>query len=386
LGGIILAAGGTGGHLYPALALAARLEERGHPVHFVTSARGLGADLVRRQGYPVTTVRARGLSGGLPGLLKALLETGLGLLQSLVLLARRRPALVVGTGGYGSAPVVAAAALLGIPTMILEQNAFPGKTTFFLARLARKVCLSFPESASLLPGARTEVTGNPIRPEILSRSRQEARQSLGIPEDRFCLLVSGASQGAASLNEAVLSSLPAWEKYPWTILHLTGPSHYGEVRVRVEGLARGALDYRPVAYMDDMASAYAAADLVVSRAGATTLAEITARGLPAVLVPYPHAAEAHQDKNAQALARAGGAVVLADSEVRTRLAATVAELAFDAGRRADMARASGSLGQPRALERVVEIALTLATTSARAGDLAAAPGRGGSRGSWKEQR
>lgn len=354
---VVLAGGGTGGHLYPALAVADRLREEGGEVLFVGTRRGLGARVVPERGYRISFVRARGLTGGVPGAVRAVVESAVGLVQSLALLARRRPDLVVGTGGYVCAPVVLAATLLGIPSILLEQNAIAGKATKFLSRFARRVCLSFPGSEAGLPPDRVEVTGNPVRSEIVVREREAARQALGVPPGQPCVLVSGASQGAASLNRGVLRALPSWREREWTVIHLTGPTHLDEVQTRSAPHREGArLDYRPLGYTDDMAGALAAADLVVCRAGATTLAEVTARGLPSVLVPYPFAAERHQDHNARVLAEGGAAVVVADEAVEERLGALVEDLLARPQDRERMALASRELGRPGAAERVVEVA------------------------------
>lgn len=371
---VVLAGGGTGGHLYPALAVAEELRAIGGEVLFVGTPRSLGARIVPGRGYRYEGVRARGLTGGMRGLVLAALEGAVGLAQSLVLLSRERPELVIGTGGYVCAPVVLAATLLRIPSVLLEQNAIPGKATRFLSRFARKVCVSMPESREGLPGSRVEVTGNPIRAEIVARSREEARARLGIPEGRSCVLVTGASQGAASLNRAVLRALPAWLERDWTVLHLTGPGHVEEVEVRSRPLVEGArLDYRPIGYQEDIAEFYAAADLVICRAGATTLAEITARGLPAVLVPYPYAAERHQDHNAAVLARHGAAIVLEDEAVEEGLEAVVQGLLADPEELLRMAGASRTLGRADAAARVVRVALQQA--GRRSGWLAASGDR-----------
>ncbi len=354
---VVLAGGGTGGHLYPALAVAERVRAEGGTVLFVGTRRGLGARVVPEHGYRMAFVRARGLAGGVKGALLAIAETTVGLAQSLVVLLREKPDLVIGSGGYVCVPVVLAASLLRIPAILLEQNAIPGKATRLLARVARKVCVSLPGSHHGLPRGRVEVTGNPVRQEILTRDRGQARQALDLAEGRTCVLVSGASQGAASLNRAVLQALPAWKARDWTILHLAGPSHLEEVSARARSLVSdSALDYRVIGYQEDMAGLYAAADLVVCRAGATTLAEVTSRGLPAILVPYPFAAERHQDRNAAVLEGHGAARVVADEVVEEALAQLVLDLVGDPGVMQRMARASRDLGHVDAAARVLQVA------------------------------
>jgi len=354
---VVLAGGGTGGHLYPALAVAERVRVEGGAVLFVGTRRGLGARVVPEHGYPIAFVRARGLTGGLGGAFLALYHTAVGLVQSVVLLAEEKPDLVIGSGGYVCVPVVLAASLLRIPAILLEQNAIPGKATRLLSRVARKVCVSLPDCRQGLPPGRVVVTGNPVRQEILSRDRGSARQGLGLPEGRTCILVSGASQGAASLNRAVLKALPVWRAQEWTVLHLAGPAHLEQVRAQARGLVSGStLDYRVIGYQEDMAELYAAADVVVCRAGATTLAEVTARGLPAVLVPYPHAAERHQDHNAAVLEGHGAAWVLADEMVEEHLAQRVLDLVGAPQVLEQMARASRKLGRADAASAVLQVA------------------------------
>ncbi|MEW6278593.1 MAG: UDP-N-acetylglucosamine--N-acetylmuramyl-(pentapeptide) pyrophosphoryl-undecaprenol N-acetylglucosamine transferase, partial [Candidatus Eremiobacterota bacterium] len=277
---ILFAGGGTGGHLYPGLALAERLRSEGVEVEFVGTRKGVEAEVVPRHGFAIRFVRAGRFSRKPLHLVRGVLETTVGFIQCLVWLLSRRPGLVVGTGGYASAPVGLASAVLGVPLLVLEQNAVPGKVTRLLARFARRACVSFPETLRWLPSERAEVTGNPIRPEILACTREEGRRRLGLDLQRPCLLVTGASQGAESLNRAVLRSLSRWSQRGWSVVHLTGPKNLAEVVEAAAALVRDApLRYQALGYLDDMAAAYAAADLVVCRAGATTLAEVTARGL-----------------------------------------------------------------------------------------------------------
>ncbi len=348
---VLFAGGGTGGHLYPGLTLAERLRAEGVDVHFFGSRRGVEVEIVPRFGFPLHLVKAGRLSRKPVQALVGVLETAVGFLQCLGFLLRHRPDLIVGTGGYASAPVALAGAVLGVKLMVLEQNAVPGKVTRLLARFARHVCVSFPESTRWLPGKRTLVTGNPVRAEILACTQAEGRKRLGLAPERPCLLVTGASQGAVSLNRAVLRSLPRWSERAWSVLHLTGPKHLEEVER--ERSATSRLDYRPLGYLDDMAAAYAAADLVVCRAGATTLAEVTARGLPAILVPYPFAAEDHQRLNARAAVKSGAAELLEDDQVEAGLAGLVEELLGASDRLTRMAAASRALGKPAATEEIL---------------------------------
>ncbi len=353
---IVFAGGGTGGHLYPGLAIAERLREMGAECRFLGTAQGIEARVVPERGFPVHLVHARGLAGGPLQKLKALLSVARGVFDSLALLGRHRPQLLIVTGGYVCAPVLLAAAVRRLPVLMLEQNALPGKVNRKLGRLARRICLSYQESARYFPAARCLVTGNPVRSEILSATRAQGRQHFGLDSRRPVLLVTGASQGATSLNQAVLKSLPSWKERDWTVLHLTGPKQHEQVEQQARGLIEaGVLDYRTFGYMGEMHLAYAAADLVVSRAGATTLAELTARGLPSILVPYPFAADRHQDFNADTLVERGAALKLDDSAVGELLADTVGGLMEDSQRLGKMAQASLNAGRPQALESILAL-------------------------------
>jgi UDP-N-acetylglucosamine--N-acetylmuramyl-(pentapeptide) pyrophosphoryl-undecaprenol N-acetylglucosamine transferase len=355
---VLFTGGGTGGHIYPALAVAQGVQARFRlsEVLFVGTSRGIEKDAVPNAGFPIRFVHARGLSRQPVTAALALLETGAGFIEATAVLHSFHPHVVVGSGGYVSAPVVAAAGCLRIPVVLLEQNVLPGKTTRLLSRYARKVCASFEDSLSLLPAGKAVVTGNPVRTEIVGRLRDDARRRLDLDAEAFVLLVTGASQGAKSINEAILEALPSWADRQLTVVHLTGKGHFEELRKRGMPLVEGkTIQYRPIAYQEDMASAYAAADLVVARAGATTLAELTCRGLPIILVPYPFAADDHQTKNARRIEQRGAAVVLTDAEVRTRLGALVTELMDNPSRRDTMAQASKSLGRPRALDAILDV-------------------------------
>jgi len=353
---VLFAGGGTGGHLYPGLAVADRLQSLGASCRFVGTARGLEARVVPQRGYPLHLVHAKGLSGRPWQKLWAAFSTLWGVVECLGIVGRHKPQLVVTTGGYVCAPVLLASAVRGVPIVMMEQNALPGKVNRKLSRLARRICLSFAESQKYFPASRCLTTGNPVREEILTATSEQGRDHFKIEPGRKVLLITGASQGAASLNEAVLRALPLWRDRPWTVLHLTGPNHHAQVEQRSRELTQNSmLDYRAFGYMGEMHLAYAAADLVVGRAGATTLAEITARGLPSVLVPYPYAADRHQDYNADALVQRGAAVKLDDAAVVELLSDTVGSLMEDSERLGKMAEASSAGGRPQALDNIVSL-------------------------------
>ncbi|NLG83552.1 MAG: undecaprenyldiphospho-muramoylpentapeptide beta-N-acetylglucosaminyltransferase, partial [Firmicutes bacterium] len=293
-----------------------------------------------------------------PRVLLAAWLAGKGLLTALCLIKRFRPDLVVGTGGYVCGPVVLAAVLCGVPSAIQEQNAFPGLTNRLLGRLVRRVFLGYEEAARYFPPAKIMVTGNPIRRDILGVERVAAAGRLGLDPALTTILVMGASQGARSLNEALLTCLPRLLLQPrLQVLHIAGRRNYETVQEALAHLRLPpAMAARVVVapYIYNIADAYAVADLVVSRAGAISLAEMTARGLPLILVPFPYAAADHQVFNARALEAKGAARVILDRELDgERLYREIAVLLRDPSRLVRMRRASQACGRPEATEKIV---------------------------------
>ncbi len=351
---IVITGGGTGGHLYPGLAIAEALRAASPDteVLFVGGDR-LEARVVPAEGWPFARIAARGLSRR-PGLgtLLALAATALGTLQAFRLLLRWKPDVVVATGGYVCVPVGLAAVALGRPLVLQEQNLRPGLATRVLARWARWASVPHPEAGHRLRARRTEVTGVPLRRRALTGDRARGRERWSLAADRLTLLVIGGSQGAASLNRAAcrLADLLMYDAR-LQILHHTGSEHLHWVREAIghrEHVGPPAIMHHAVAVLDPIGDAYACADLVLCRAGASTLAEVTAWGLPAIVVPYPHAA-AHQEDNAQVLVRAGAAVRIADDNLEGAALVEIAStLLADGTRRAAMAEVSRRLGRPDA--------------------------------------
>ncbi len=359
---VVIAGGGTGGHIYPGLAIAEALVamRRQADVLFV-GGDGLEGRIVPRAGWAYRRVAARAwprrLSWTLPG---AMSLTAVGTVQAAALLWRWRPQVVVATGGYAAAPVGAAAAVLGIPLVVQEQNLSPGVANRILARWARAISVPH-ESVARRLGKRAVVTGVPVRASALRGDRARGRRRFGLDDRGLTLLVLGGSQGARSLNAAVVDMAAYLDAAAEVqILHQTGKDHEEWVRGRLGSLP-GQMRYVATAYIEDMADAYACADLIICRAGAGTLAEATANGLPVVAVPYPHAAEGHQEANARLLESSGAAVVVPDAELSgSRLADLVGGLRNDPQRLAAMAEASRRLGRPQAAERVAELIVAAA--------------------------
>lgn len=360
---IVIAGGGTGGHLFPGLAVAEVLRQRGAAVHFIGTERGLEARRVPQEGYPLHLISVSGLLRvGLLARLRGLSRLPLAALQTRRLLQRLRPAVVIGVGGYASGPAVLLAALAGIPTAVLEQNSVPGRTNRLLARVATRLFLAFPEAADYFPsGARERVVlaGNPVRRALLTAF---AAASAG-PARAPTVLVLGGSQGAHAVNELVAAALVQLHQQGARLprlLHQSGPADVEPLRARYQalGLPEGTLTVQP--FIEDMGRAYAECDLVIGRAGATTLAELCAVGRPALLIPLPTATDDHQTRNAQHLVQAGAAQFLPQGVTTpAALAQSLQALLGDPARLAQMARASHGLGRPQAAETIADQILTL---------------------------
>lgn len=350
---VLIAGGGTGGHLFPGIAVADELVRRyGTEVRFVGSTHGIERTAVPRAGYAVELLPMRGLRReGVGGLLRAAWRIPASVVAALRLVGGFRPQLVVGVGGYASFPAVLAAFLRRVPVVLLEQNASPGAATRALAPLARRVCVSFPQTKDAL-GARAVLTGNPVRGGAASRvvaDRTVAPPDAGNRSAR--ILVFGGSAGAHRLNEVVPPALAAVGR-TLEIVHQTGVADRDAVEAAYRGLGIGAAVH---AFIDDMVAQYRRADLVICRAGATTIAELTALGIAAILVPFPFAAGDHQRLNGQALVDAGAAWMVLDRELTPeRLAATVRGALEDPALLAETRRRALALGHPDATERVVD--------------------------------
>jgi UDP-N-acetylglucosamine--N-acetylmuramyl-(pentapeptide) pyrophosphoryl-undecaprenol N-acetylglucosamine transferase len=352
---VIIAGGGTGGHLYPGIAIAEEVTARpGGEVLFVGTARGLEAKLVPAAGYPLELLEVSGLKRtGWRGLARGLGRLPRAYFASRAILRRFRPDLVIGVGGYASGPIVFAAALAGLPTAIQEQNSRPGFTNRLLGRVVRRVFVAFETSRGFFAAPKTLLTGNPVRRRFLAgQGAGPAAAAAG------ALLVVGGSQGARAVNELVLAMLPllAQRGALPRILHQTGPSDFERTRAAYTALGEslaGAVEVR--AYIDDMPAALAQAALVIGRAGALTLAELAIVGCPAILIPLPTAADDHQTENARELAEAGAALVLRQADAKPAdLADLVAALMSNPARRATMARAMAALGRPGAARAIVD--------------------------------
>ncbi len=359
---LLLTCGGTAGHVYPAVALARVFQQR-HPdceVLFVGADGGMELELVAKEGYGIKTVTIsnfrRTLSPKQWGHnLKSAWNVVASRRQAAAVLKQFRPDLVVGTGGYASFPAVRQAARMGIPTAIHESNAFPGLTTRALAREVDLVMVGFEEAVKHYEDpSKVQVTGTPVRPDFFAHTREEARAKLGIPADARVVLSFWGSLGASVMNRQMVDFCARWKEDGKPFLHIHGAGRDFDgmtAELAGRGMAEGECDVRR--YIYDMPAVMAAADLVLCRAGASTISELTAIGKPAVLVPSPNVTANHQFKNAKVLADRGGAVLLEEKDSSGAvLYDTVMELLADGVKREEMRRAQLSLSVPTAAEDI----------------------------------
>jgi UDP-N-acetylglucosamine--N-acetylmuramyl-(pentapeptide) pyrophosphoryl-undecaprenol N-acetylglucosamine transferase len=357
---VIVAGGGTGGHLYPGIAVAREIARQrpGAIVTFAGTARGIESRVVPREGFELDVIRSGGLKGKAVGQrLSGLALLPLSAVDAWRLLSRRRPHLVIGVGGYSSGPVVALAALRRVPTLLLEQNAVPGLTNRLLAPLVRQAAVTYDTTLPFFRG-KGFVAGNPVRAEFLEP--QTDHSSASAPARALRVLIFGGSQGAHAINVACVEAAAklAASPTPLAVVHQTGERDLAMVR---QGYERAGLAARVEPFLFEMDREMKAADLVVCRAGATTLAEITAAAKPAILVPLPTATDDHQRKNAQELAKAGAAEVIDQRDLSgNRLAVRIFALAADPAGRQRMSDTARGLARPDAARVIAARAIALA--------------------------
>jgi len=349
----MIAGGGTGGHIYPAIAIAQEFvrADPSRRVVFVGTAYGLEKTIVPKAGFPLEFISVGGLKGkGGLDLIKNLARLPFGFVQAWKVVGKNRPNVVLGVVGYSSGPVLLAAKLRGIPTAIHEQNAFPGLANRSLAKFVTAVAVAFPDAAPRLKRSDAVVTGNPIRKEFFETRRQPTT------DNRQRLLIFGGSQGSHILNEAMTGALLFLARFKdrLDIVHQTGPKEVDRVRAAYNTSAFS--NARVVPYLDPIVNEIAAADLVVSRAGAMTIGELAAAGRAAILVPFAAATNNHQELNARVVERAGGAVVITESELTPeRLAAAISDVLGNAQRAVQMGASARSLAAPDATRKITEL-------------------------------
>lgn len=357
---ILFAGGGTGGHLFPAIAIADEIRQTrtDAAITFVGTRKKIESRVVPERGYEFETIWISGFRRKLTieNLLFPL-KVVVALIQSCILVRRLNPAVVVGTGGYVCGPVVYVASLLGIPTVIQEQNSFPGITTRLLASRATEVHLAFESSAKFLGRKdNIKVSGNPVRSALGNVTREEASKFFGLDHTKRTVLVFGGSLGAKSINDAMIQSHRQLIDKGVQVIWQAGDGDHE----RVCSSVTETKEMKVLRFIERMEFAYAACDLAVCRAGATTLAELTLASVPSVLVPYPFAAADHQTENAKVMVGSGASVLLKDDEVREKIVETVTALLGDEHRLSLMAERARSLGKPGAASSVARAVLALA--------------------------
>jgi UDP-N-acetylglucosamine--N-acetylmuramyl-(pentapeptide) pyrophosphoryl-undecaprenol N-acetylglucosamine transferase len=349
---VVVAAGGTAGHVVPAMAVAAELRASGAEVSFLGTRERIEAELVPAAGYEIDYLRARGIDRGKP--LRAALaavEAAAAVGTALRAIRRRRADVVMGGGGFVAGPAGLAAALRRTPLVLTEADSHLGLANRLLAGRARRVCLAFPIAGR--EGPRYEVTGRPVPEAVLGADRDAARARFGVAAGDRCLLVMGGSQGARSINECALAAFAERPGREFRVVHVSGRRDFEALEKRLAA-APHREGYALLAYEPDLGDVLAACDLVVGRSGGSIF-ELTAAGRPAVLVPYPHAAAGHQEGNAAWMVEAGAATAIADAELSAeRLAVEVEALLGDPGRLGAMASASASLAMPDAARRIAD--------------------------------
>jgi UDP-N-acetylglucosamine--N-acetylmuramyl-(pentapeptide) pyrophosphoryl-undecaprenol N-acetylglucosamine transferase len=359
---ILIAGGGTGGHIIPALAIADELKARHHAeILFVGTARGLESRLVPQAGYPLDLIRVGQLNHvSLSTRLRTLIDLPLGLWQCVRLLRQSRPAVVIGVGGYASGPVMGAAILLRIPTLAFEPNAVPGLANRLVGAWVRAAAVNFQPAAQYFHGAR--LTGIPVRADFFHLPPRPA----GAPPH---LLIFGGSQGARVLNgilpkiaASLLAQVPGL-----TILHQAGARHAEATLADYQASGAPPDRWQVAAFLDDMPRRFGAADLVLARSGASTVAELAAAGKPAILVPFPQAADDHQRRNAEVMAQAGAARVLLEPDLTPeQLQGSLIDLLGDPERLRTMAEKARTLAHPDAAEKIAHMTMALARADFRA--------------------
>lgn len=354
---IIISGGGTGGHIFPAIAIADELKAQSPDTEilFVGASGKIEMDKVPQAGYKIIGLNIAGFQRRwtYKNLLLPFMLVG-SMAKAVFIVKRFNPDVVVGVGGYASGPVLKIADLLGIPVVIQEQNSYPGITNRVLARKADRICVAYDNMDKFFPKSKMVFTGNPVRKNILENRKEKyiAKQALGLDQNKKTILVFGGSLGARTINEAVLAHADAWSAMEdVTLIWQVGRLYYNQYK---NGPLSGKKDIKIVSFIEDMDLAYSAADVVVCRAGALTISELAVLGKAAVLVPSPNVAEDHQTKNAMALVKNNAAVLVRDSEIGKVMAEEVRALLNDEIRRHDLQKNITHFARPDAAKLIVK--------------------------------
>lgn len=367
---LIICAGGTGGHIYPALAVSSLIKKT-HPeseILFIGAGKKIEYDSIGQLGYQYARITARGFKRAISiELFISIICLIIGFFESIKIIYKFKPNVVLLMGGYISIPVSFAAKILRVPIIVHEQNVLPGIATKAASKFAFKTAVSFEETVKYLKRKdNVYITGNPVRTEIINAGKESSLKELKIDNSKKIVLIVGGSQGARSINKAVLKMLPLLEGTDIFVIHIAGERDYGWVKEQINGLTpnpsplgegkgeRPSINYRLYNYLPDMSKVLCAADLIISRAGATILSEISSQGIPAILIPYPYASENHQALNAEVFEKNGAAIVLQDGQLSKLFNLTDA-LIHDEKRMLDMSLKMKKLFKKNADEKLMEL-------------------------------
>lgn len=360
---VMISGGGTGGHIFPAIAIANAVREREAVAEFLfVGAEGkMEMEKVPAAGYRIEGLPIRGFQRG-----QLLSNVGLpwriirSMLKARSLVRTFKPHVAVGVGGYASGPLLAAAQRMGVPTLIQEQNSFPGKTNVYLAKRVDRICVAYAGMDKFFPREKLLLTGNPVRQDVvrLAGKRPRGLEQFGLQDGRPILFITGGSLGARGINRGVEAALKAWKEAGIQVIWQTGTPFFKQAQAAVEALAYS--DCKVLEFVSRMDLAYAVADLVVARAGAISISELSLVAKPSILVPLPTAAEDHQTHNARALTDHGAAVLLRDAETVEKLGSAVLELIQDPAALQRLSAAIAALGTTNAAESIAVEVIRLA--------------------------
>ncbi|MEG0370787.1 MAG: undecaprenyldiphospho-muramoylpentapeptide beta-N-acetylglucosaminyltransferase [Clostridium sp.] len=361
---IIVSGGGTGGHIYPGVAIAKKIKEQNNSAEilFIGSENGLEGKLVPKEGFNIKLIEVEGLNKKVSmKTFTSIKKVFKGYSQANKIIKDFNPDIVIGTGGYVCGPVVLAAALKGIPTVIHEQNAIPGMTNKILSKFVKKIAVTFKESSKFFPSSKVMYTGNPIRDQILKANRNISRDKLGFDKNKSLILAVGGSRGAKNLNNAVLDIVPEINKQNKQLLFITGEGQYNQIIKEAENRGyKVGENIKILPYLYEMENALAACDIIISRAGATILSEVTALAIPAILVPSPYVANNHQEINANALENVGAAIKIHEKDLKSGvLSKQLFSLTSSSESLNQMKKASKSIGIIDASDKIYDIILNL---------------------------
>lgn len=348
---ILIAAGGTGGHINPGIAIGNMLKNRGDSVKFIGTEKGLEKDLVPKAGFELEFIHATGLYRGLSlKNLKAIMDLKKGINECKKIIEREKPDLVIGTGGYVTAPLMIAGLKKRIPTMIHESNALPGKTTIWLSKKIDLIALGFEKAKQRVPKAKNAIfTGNPTKLDV-SLKKEDMKNKLGI--NGKMILVFGGSQGAKKINDTMIEIINENKQLGYQVIYATGPKNYDEVisKLKVENK-----NFKIEKYIYNMPEVMASADLVICRSGALTVTEVAIIGVPSIMIPFPYAAENHQYYNAKTLADEGAGIIIEEKDLtKDVLEKAINGIINDDNKLKEMSQNAKKIGDNKALERIVK--------------------------------